>query len=156
MRDVRNPMAPSPPVAAKAADTDALHNPHFVRIGGSSAVTRLVDAFYAQMDQLPEARAIRALHPADLAPVKDVLTRYLTEWLGGPSLYSSERGHPRLRRRHRHFPIDEAARDAWMLCMTRALDQVVEDPALRQTLAQAFFRTADFIRNDARTTGHNA
>jgi hemoglobin len=46
------------------------------------------------------------------------------------------------------FPIDEAAREAWMLCMRRAMDDVVANDTLRQQLEQAFFKTADFIRND--------
>jgi hemoglobin len=98
------------------------------------------------MDTLPQARVIRAMHPADLEPVKEVLKRYFTEWLGGPPLYSEERGHPRLRRRHMPFSIGAAERDAWMLCMTRALDSVSDDATLKHTLTQAFFRTADFIR----------
>lgn len=132
--------------------TDGPHDSHFGRIGGGNAVARLVEAFYQEMDTLPAAAAIRALHPADLAPAKDVLRRYLTEWFGGPSLYSTGRGHPRLRWRHMPFSIGAAERDAWMLCMTRALSEVVVDAPLRDTLAQAFFRTADFIRNDV-TTG---
>ncbi|MGK3999290.1 group II truncated hemoglobin [Sorangium sp. So ce1024] len=124
-------------------------NPHFAAVGGAPAVARLVDRFYFHMDTLPEAAAIRALHPADLKPVKEVLERYLTEWLGGPALYSAERGHPRLRRRHLRFRIGAAERDAWMLCMRAALADVVSDPALRAQLDAAFYKVADFLRNDA-------
>jgi hemoglobin len=124
-------------------------NPHFAAVGGASAIAALVEQFYAAMDTLPEAASIRALHPADLAPVKDVLTRYLTEWLGGPALYSVERGHPRLRRRHMPFRIGASERDAWMLCMRSALAQVVPDEALRAELDAAFYKVADFMRNDA-------
>ncbi len=42
-------------------------NPHFQRLGGEAAVARLVDAFYRAMDQRDDARAIRAMHDADLA-----------------------------------------------------------------------------------------
>ena len=93
----------------------------FDRIGGEEAVDRLVDAFYGHMDSLPEAKTIRDMHAADLGPIGDVLKRYLTEWTGGPKLYSPEKGHPRLRQRHMGFPIDNAARDAWMTCMRKAL-----------------------------------
>lgn len=126
---------------------------HYARLGGHIAVEHLVEEFYARMDRLPEARGIRALHPPDLAPVKAVLVRYLGEWLGGPPLYSAERGHPRLRRRHLPFPIGIAERDAWMACMRSALASVCVDPDLRETLTQAFFRTADFIRNTDTSTG---
>jgi hemoglobin len=119
----------------------------FVRIGGAAAVERLVDAFYDRMDRLPEAQNIRSYHAADLTPTKNVLTRYLGEWMGGPALYSQERGHPRLRMRHIGFKIGEAERDAWLACMRGALDEVVADAALREDLFQAFFKLADWMRN---------
>ncbi len=119
----------------------------FARIGGAPAVARLVDAFYAAMDTRPEARTIRAMHAGDLGEIRRVLTGYLTQWLGGPADYSRERGHPRLRMRHIPFAIGESERDAWMLCMRDALDGVVADAALREDLAAAFARVADFMRN---------
>ncbi len=124
-------------------------NPHFEAIGGQAAIAQLVERFYFHMEHQPEAAAVRALHPADLAPVREVLTRYLTEWMGGPQLYSAERGHPRLRKRHLPFTIGASERDAWMGCMRAALADVVTDPALRQELDDSFYKVADFIRNDA-------
>ncbi len=100
------------------------------------------------MDSLPEAKLIRAMHAKDLAPVGEILKRYLGEWLGGPKAYSQERGHPRLRMRHMQFRIGPAERDAWMLCMSGALDEVVADPALREQLLQSFYKLADWVRND--------
>ncbi len=120
---------------------------HFERIGGVEPITQLVERFYARMDTLPEASAIRVLHPADLGPVKEVLVSFLVEWMGGPKNYSAQRGHPRLRMRHMGFPVDAAARDAWMQCMRLAMEETIEDTGLRQQLEQAFFKTADFIRN---------
>ena len=146
------PAAPSiSSVADPAHSVDqlpSLTNPHYAQLGGHTAVVRLVDAFYAQMDHLPEARHIRAMHPPDLSAVKSVLVRFLCEWLGGPADYSAQRGHPRLRRRHLPFPIGAAERDAWLACMRGALDQLDVDPRLKEQLMQAFFRTADFLRND--------
>jgi hemoglobin len=123
--------------------------PMFDRIGGLVVVDRLVEAFYARMDGLAEARAIRAMHPADLAPIKAVLKRYLAEWSGGPKLYSPEKGHPRLRQRHIGFPIGAAERDAWMAWMDAALEETVEDAAARAEMREAFARLADWMRNQA-------
>jgi len=117
-------------------------------IGGQTVVDSLVDAFYLRMDTLSEAKTIRDMHADDLTSVKNVLKRYLGEWLGGPKLYSQERGHPRLRMRHMPFRIGIAERDAWMLCMSGALEEVVEDAALRAQLQQSFFKLADWLRND--------
>jgi hemoglobin len=99
------------------------------------------------MEQLEEAQAIRAMHREDLTPSRAVLKQYLTEWLGGPSLYSSERGHPRMRMRHMHVPIGNSARDAWLLCMHGALDATVADEDARAAIYKAMAKLADWMRN---------
>ena len=124
---------------------------HFTAIGGEQVVGRLVERFYHHMESVPAAALIRAMHPADLSEVEAVLTRYLCEWMGGPTNYSSERGHPRLRMRHLPFSIRAEERDAWMQCMRLALVDVVPDRALRESLERAFARVADALRNQAAT-----
>ena len=119
----------------------------FDRIGGSATIDRLVESFYARMDALPEAMPARSVHPQDLTKTKDVLKRYLTEWTGGPKLYSVEKGHPRLRQRHMHVAIGDAERDAWLLCMRGALGEIVTDAVARQELDLALSRLADWMRN---------
>lgn len=120
----------------------------YQRLGGEAAVRQLVDRFYELMDTLPEAQTIRALHLNDLSGSSDKLFKFLSGWLGGPQLYTQEYGHPRLRARHMPFPIDEAARDAWMLCMKKAIDEMeIDDALLTQHLIQSLFKTADFMRN---------
>lgn len=119
----------------------------FERIGGADTVDRLVDRFYALMDELPPARTIRAMHDPDLGPVRRVLKTYLTEWLGGEPLYSTERGHPRLRQRHMHVPIASAERDAWLLCMDLALAECVADAEVRTQIFHQLVQLADWMRN---------
>jgi hemoglobin len=131
-------------IELKTADAP---NPHFARIGGESEVRRLVDAFYRRMDSLPEAARIRAMHGADLDEIKSTLRLYLVEWLGGPKDYSARRGPPRLRARHAQFAIGPVERDAWMVCMRAALEEVVADAELRAELERAFLRTANAIVN---------
>lgn len=119
----------------------------FQQIGGQPAVDRIIDLFYDRMDTLPEARVIRVLHPEDLGATREVLKRYLAEWLGGPRAYSEERGHPRLRARHLPFSIGDEERDAWMLCMRGALEEVVTDAAIRSWLEEKLSGVADWMRN---------
>ena len=132
----------------------------FERIGGTVTIDRLVESFYRRMDTLPEAKIIRAMHPADLASTKQVLKRYLSEWTGGPKLYSPEKGHPRLRQRHFGFPIGSAERDAWLTCMRGALQETVADDTARAELDLALSKLADWMRNkagnphDARAAAH--
>jgi len=119
----------------------------FARIGGQSTVDHLVDRFYDLMDTLPEARVIRALHPQDLGTIRVVLKKYLAEWLGGPAAYSQERGHPRLRARHLPFSIGDEERDAWMLCMRQAMQEVVADEVAREAILDKLSQLADWMRN---------
>ena len=119
----------------------------YERIGGAPTIERLVESFYVRMDTLPEARTIRAMHAADLAPVKEVLRRYLGEWMGGPKRYSAERGNPRLRQRHLGFPIGNDERDAWLLCMRGALDETVADREACEEIYRLFAHLADWMRN---------
>lgn len=122
-------------------------NSMFERIGGSATIDLLVDRFYDRIDALPEAKIIRAMHADELGPISDVLKRYLTEWTGGPRLYSVEKGHPRLRQRHIGFAIGDAERDAWLLCMRSAMAETVTDAAARQDLDKALSGLADWMRN---------
>jgi len=118
-------------------------------LGGEAVVGRLCDRFYALMDSVPHFAGIRAMHPADLGESRDKLFMFLSGWLGGPDLYVQRVGHPMLRRRHMPFAIGEAERDQWVACMTLAMEDVGIAPALRDRLLQAFFSTADFMRNRA-------
>lgn len=123
--------------------------PHYDRIGGAEKVRALVHRFYQIMDELPESHGIRKLHPQDLQNSEDKLYQFLSGWMGGPQLYVEKYGHPMLRRRHLPFAIGEAERDQWLMCMNQALQEVVEDAALRQELSDAFARVADHMRNQA-------
>ena len=119
----------------------------YQRLGGEAAVRKLVNDFYDYMDSLPQAQHIRAMHPADLSGSRDKLFKFLSGWLGGPQLYIAEFGHPRLRARHLPFAIGCAERDAWMLCMEKALAHTEVDELLRSHLYQSLWKTADHMRN---------
>ena len=120
---------------------------HFEMLGGQQGVVRLVQSFYRHMDTRADARTVRAMHASDLASTQAVLVLYLCEWLGGPKDYSAQRGHPRLRMRHQGFAIGAPERDAWLACMAAALEEVDAPPSLRDALMNAFFKTADWMRN---------
>ncbi len=122
---------------------------HYERIGGEAKVRALVQRFYQLMDELPEAHRIRQMHHINLKSAEDKLFMFLSGWMGGPQLFVEKFGHPRLRMRHMPFAIGDAERDQWMLCMTQALQDVVEDEALRNELQEAFYKVADFMRNQS-------
>ncbi|HED40326.1 MAG TPA: hemoglobin-like protein [Chromatiales bacterium] len=120
---------------------------HYERLGGEQGVRRLVDRFYELMDTLPEARGIREMHAANLDGSREKLFMFLSGWLGGPALYIEKYGHPRLRARHLPFAIGEAERDAWMRCMSQALDEMGLDAMLCDHLKRSLWNTADHMRN---------
>lgn len=119
----------------------------YEQLGGEAGVRELVERFYNYMDTLPEAQPIRDLHPQDLQGSIDKLYLFLSGWLGGPSLYVEQYGHPRLRARHLPFPIGDTERDQWLLCMDKALNDMPVDEAVRQQLGKAFSDMADHMRN---------
>ena len=121
---------------------DATHR----ALGGVEGIRRLVERFYEEMDTLAEARAVRALHPPDLGVSVDKLTRFLSGWTGGPKLYSEKYGPIRIPVFHRHLPVGEAERDAWLLCMERALDRGGYPKGLKQYLLKELYVPAERIR----------
>lgn len=116
-------------------------------IGKEAAILNLVERFYFFMDTLPEASGIRAMHAADLSNAHDKLFKFLSGWLGGPDLFIQEYGHPRLRQRHFPFAINANARDQWMLCMNKALNEIATDANFRENLSQALLQLATHMIN---------
>jgi hemoglobin len=74
---------------------------------------------------------------------------FLVQYWGGPSTYSQQRGHPRLRMRHAPFTVGTAQRDAWLGHMHAALTSLELPPAYAQTLWDYLVAAADSMRNVA-------
>ena len=116
-------------------------------MGGEGVVRWLTDRFYDIMDSDPSVKPLRDMHPAALAGSRQKLFMFLYGWLGGPSLYMEAFGHPRLRMRHMPFAVDGEARDQWMYCMSKAVNELLVEDWLKAKLLEAFYNTADFMRN---------
>ena len=119
----------------------------YERIGLEEGLWKLVNTFYDNMGSLPEARTIRDLHPKDMRSSREKFFMFLSGWLGGPDRYVAAFGHPRLRARHLPFPIGEAERDQWLMCMRKALDEMPIEAAFREQLIMAFTQTANHMMN---------
>ena len=96
------------------ADGETLYD----RVGGEDWFFALVDRFYEGVEGDP---VLRPVYPEDLGPGKRALALFLVQLWGGPTTYSDEKGHPRLRARHLPFVIDTPERDAWVRHMTAAV-----------------------------------
>ena len=120
----------------------------YERLGGEAGIRQLVTEFYDEMERNPDAAAILPLH-ANLEDARQKLFEYFSGWLGGPPLYTSKYGHPRLRARHMHVPIGVEERDAWLICMVNALKTMnLEEPVLL-ALLERIVPLADHMRNQA-------
>jgi len=100
---------------------DSTQNTPYQAAGELVGITRLVDEFYINMDTLPEAKTIRSMHPAVLTESRKKLTYFLSGWLGGPKLFPQHYGPISIPGFHKQFPIGYEERDAWLLCMQRAI-----------------------------------
>lgn len=116
-------------------------------IGGDAKVRELVDQFYDLMDLEPAFAGIRALHPTTLEGSRDKLYWFLSGWTGGPNLFVERFGHPRLRARHLPYAIATDERDQWLRCMEMAMQDVGIEERIQKRLQQAFYDTADWMRN---------
>jgi hemoglobin len=90
----------------------------FDRVGGQPWFDALVDRFY---DGVAGDVVLRPLYPDDLTESKQHLALFLAQYWGGPTTYSDQRGHPRLRMRHAPFAIRKTERDAWYAHMAAAV-----------------------------------
>jgi len=116
----------------------------FAAVGGADTFDRIVDHFYAGVSDDP---VLRPMYPSDLTEAKRHLSLFLMQYFGGPSTYSEQRGHPRLRMRHFPFAIGQAERDAWMRHMHAAVQaERLPDP-IERTLLDYFARAATFMIN---------
>ncbi|MCM3632635.1 MULTISPECIES: globin domain-containing protein [Paenibacillus] len=90
-------------------------------IGGADTIRKIVEAFYPKVQKNPE---IGPLFPEDITPVMEKQYMFLTQFFGGPMLYTEAYGHPMMRARHMPFPITEKSANAWLSCMKEALAEV--------------------------------
>ena len=100
----------------------------YEQVGGEPVFRQLVDRFYEGVALDP---VLRPLYPdEDLGAAKDRLRMFLEQYWGGPTTYSDQRGHPRLRMRHAGWVIGERERDAWLGHMRDAVAQLdITEPA---------------------------
>lgn len=113
-------------------------------VGGWPWFTELVDRFYTSVatDLL-----LRPLYPDDLTDSRDHMVKFLAQYWGGPTTYSEERGHPRLRMRHAPFVITVAERNSWVKHMNAAVKAGELSPELEQQMLDYFDMAATQMIN---------
>lgn len=115
----------------------------FERLGEEN-LRVLVDRFY---DLVFGNEQIAHLFKTDKAVIKEKQRLFLTQFLGGPPLYSERFGHPQLRARHMPHTIREEDAVAWLACMSAAITSLPVEEALKDELFKRFVPTAMFMVN---------
>ncbi len=118
-------------------------NTPFERLGAEN-LKLLVDRFY---DLVFSNEDISHLFKTDKEVIKEKQRLFLTQFLGGPALYSEKYGHPRLRARHMPHPISQEHAVAWLSCMSAALASLPIEENLKEELFKRFVPTAMFMVN---------
>src|SRR5687767_13058451 len=111
---------------------------------GEENIRLLVDRFY---DLVFNHEQIAHLFKTDKELIKEKQRLFLTQFLGGPPLYSDQYGHPKLRARHLPHTITEEDAVAWLSCMSQAITSLSIDPSLKDELFKRFIPTAMFMVN---------
>lgn len=116
-------------------------------MGGAQTIRRLVNAFYSKVRAHPN---LGPLFPEDIAPVREKQYMFLTQFFGGPPLYSQMYGPPMLRARHLPFPITRERAADWLGCMEAAMEEIGLPEPLRRALIERLSGPAyHFVNTEA-------
>jgi len=116
----------------------------YERVGGDAALKQLTDRFY---DLVFSHDLISRLFKSNKDEIKEKQRLFLTQFLGGPQLYSDIHGHPMMRARHMPHVITEDDAIAWLQCMSTAIGELPISKELKDELFDRFPRTAFFMVN---------
>jgi hemoglobin len=111
---------------------------------GEALLHRLVDTFYGLVGKNPD---LSPLFPNDLSEIARKQKQFLTQYLGGPALYTEEHGHPMMRARHLPFAVTPKRAEAWLSCMRQAMDKVGLEGPIRDEFYSRLFLTAQHMIN---------
>ncbi|OZI12543.1 globin [Bacillaceae bacterium SAS-127] len=117
---------------------------------GEEKLSELVDLFYSKVSKHPD---LFPIFPDDLTETARKQKQFLTQYLGGPPLYTDEHGHPMLRARHMPFPITPKRANAWLQCMSEAMDETGIDGEFREFFYHRLELTAHHMTNQPEELG---
>lgn len=111
---------------------------------GADNLRLLVDRFYDLVFEDPQ---ISHLFKTDKNVIKEKQRLFLTQFLGGPPLYSTQYGHPRLRARHLPHAIGSDDAVAWLSCMSASIQSLPIEQKLKDEMMERIIPTAMFMVN---------
>lgn len=119
-------------------------NSEYEILGGEDTVIKLVEAFYPRVYRDPN---LSPLFPDGVEEIMRKQKMFLTQFLGGPPLYSQEFGPPAMRARHLRFEITPQRAKAWLKCMEEAMDEIGLEGAARERFFISLVNVAHIMVN---------
>lgn len=121
----------------------------FERVGGHAALRAITERFYDLMEQDPAYAELRAMHAADLAPMRESLPLFLAGWAGGPRDWFEAHPGKCMMSMHAPFPIDRQTAEQWAGAMTRAIAETdLADREIAEAMAEVLGRMARGMARD--------
>ncbi|WP_397537293.1 globin [Rummeliibacillus pycnus] len=111
---------------------------------GKEKLYKLIDIFYSKVAKNPK---LKPIFPDDLSETARKQKQFQTQYLGGPNIYTEEHGHPMLKARHMPFKITPERAQAWLECMSEAMDEVGLEGKFRDVYYQRLVLTAHHMIN---------
>ncbi len=141
---------PAPITLRMGENGTAATETFYDQVGGHDTFVALTAEFYRGISTDP---VLRPMYPEeDLAAAEERMLMFLEQYWGGPTTYSEQRGHPRLRMRHNPFRVNPDARDRWLVHMRRAVDSLELSPLHEATIWDYFERAAQAMVNTFETS----
>lgn len=126
----------------------------YEQIGGEETVRHLVYAFYPKVYANPQ---LRPLFPEGIEEIRAKQLLFLTQFTGGPSLYTDKYGFGSMRAKHESFAITPERARAWLSCMEEAMDEIGLEGHPRTFLFQLLTNAAHrFVNTQENTTDRPA
>lgn len=125
-------------------NTDSPEKTPYELIGGAPTVAKLVDAFYTRVAKHPD---LKPIFPEDLTETREKQYAFLTQFFGGPPLFSQLYGPPMLRRRHLPHEITPHRAESWLACLREAMDEAEITGPIREFLYHRLSVTAHHMVN---------
>lgn len=119
---------------------------------GEETLSQLVDSFYGKVQKHP---LLFPIFPEDFSETARKQKQFLTQYLGGPQVYTEEHGHPMLRARHLPFEITPSRAEAWIQCMTEAMQEIGIEREMKDFLLHRLHLTAQHMVNSAESVNGN-
>lgn len=99
------------------------------RLGGAPVFEAIANRFYDLMESDPAYAELRAMHAADLAPMRASLPKFLAGWAGGPRDWFEANPGRCMMSLHAPFTIEPLTANQWADAMERAITDVAPEPA---------------------------